>query len=155
MTDGEALRILFAEDDPAHAEIVKRNLLKARVANVVHHVEDGVQALEFLENQGAFADQNRFPLPHIILMDIRMPRMDGLEALKMIKEHPRFSHIPVVILTSSDTETDIAKAYKYRASSYLVKPISFDSFRELLDQFGFYWLAWNRYPKDSSSSQRA
>lgn len=151
----ERLRILFAEDDPAHAEIVKRNLSRIKIQHEIWHVEDGVEVQEFLLHTGKFSDPQNAPTPHLILLDIRMPRMDGLETLKWIKAIPEFSQVPVVMLTSSTAETDVAEAYESKASSYLVKPVDFENFRQLMEQFASYWLEWNRYPMDSSSSHRA
>ena len=146
MSKGEAIEILFAEDDAGHAEIVRRNLAKSRVANNIHHVHDGAEALDFLMRKGKWSDPESSPRPHLVLLDIRMPRMDGLEVLKTIKGNPELSTIPVVMLTSSSAEIDVAKAYEHKAASYLVKPMDFEKFRELMEQFGFYWLAWNQYP---------
>jgi len=143
---GEALRILLVEDNAAHAELVKRSLEDHRVANRIHHVTNGEAALDYLFRRGAYADPAMSPRPHLILLDLRLPRMDGLEVLKEIKTGKKVHRIPVVILTTSDAERDVARAYAYHANSYLVKPIDFARFTQLMDKLGFYWLGWNRSP---------
>jgi CheY-like chemotaxis protein len=139
--------ILLVEDDLAHAEIVKRNFEKFRIANRMISVPDGQDALDYLYQRAAFSDPGTSPRPGLILLDLRLPRVDGLQVLKIIKEDPTLLQIPVVILTTSSSETDMSKAYEYHANSYLVKPVDFSQFSELLVLFGAYWLAWNRYPQ--------
>ncbi len=143
---GEPLEILLVEDDRAHAEIVKRNFADFRIANNLHHVEDGEEALDFLYGKNNYANLTHHKKPHIILLDLRLPKIDGMEVLKTIKEDKNLSIIPVVILTTSEIEADVVKAYQYRANSYLVKPIDFHKFIQLMEAFGYYWLAWNRFP---------
>lgn len=144
---GEAVIILHVEDDPAHAEIARRNLQQFRVANKIYHVEDGQEALDYLFRQGKYTNPNDSPRPHIILLDLRLPKVDGLEVLETIKADESLASIPVVILTTSAAEKDVSSAYSRHISSYLVKPIDFPKFKELMDFFGYYWLAWNHYPK--------
>jgi len=144
---GEPFLILLVEDDPAHAEIVRRNLEDFRVANRIVHVADGQAALDYLFHEGPFRDSPH-PLPGIVLLDLRLPRVDGLEVLKRIKAAPLLAPIPVVILTTSAAESDMAMAYEAKANSYLVKPIDLTTFTGLLEAFGYYWLAWNQYPND-------
>ncbi|MBE0596368.1 MAG: response regulator [Desulfuromonadales bacterium] len=141
---GEPIVILLAEDDPAHAEIVRRNMEKSRIANQLEHVVDGQEALDYLYRCNGYSDPNLSPTPGLILLDLRMPRVDGLEVLKTIKGDPALARIPVVVLTTSAAETDIAKAYDCHANSYLVKPLDFGKFSELLEAFGYYWLVWNQ-----------
>jgi CheY-like chemotaxis protein len=143
---GEALLILLVEDDPAHAEITRRNLEMCRVANHLRHVEDGQEALDYLFRQGRYSDPETSPRPHLILLDLRLPKVEGLEVLRRIKANPDTQNIPVVVLTTSSAESDILGAYAHNASSYLVKPVDFEKFAKLLDTFGYYWLAWNQYP---------
>jgi CheY-like chemotaxis protein len=144
--DGEPLTILHVEDNIDHAQLIARSLLKNRVANRIKHVEDGEEALDYLLLRGKYTRPENAPRPQIVLLDLRLPRVDGLEVLKTIKTTDGLSAIPVVILTSSEAESDVAKAYEYHANSYLVKPVGFDKFSELMQHLGFYWLAWNRYP---------
>ena len=143
---GEPLHILLVEDNEAHAELVIRGMRDQQVANKIHHVLDGEQALDYLFLRGAFTDPEKNPRPNLILLDLRLPRIDGLEVLKIIKSTPDLLRIPVVILTSSDAETDIAKSYDYHANSYVVKPLDFKTFTNLMKDLGFYWLGWNEKP---------
>ncbi|MFH0880214.1 MAG: response regulator [Lentisphaerota bacterium] len=140
------MEILLVEDEPAHAEIVRRNMKSSRVAHRLTHVSDGLEAMDYLQRQGDYADPARSPRPHIILLDLRLPKIDGLDVLERIKNDPDLRAIPVVVLTTSDVEADRAKAYALHANSYLVKPVDCDAFSELIDVFGFYWLVWNRKP---------
>jgi len=143
---GEPLHILLIEDNEAHAELVIRGMRDQQVANKIHHVLDGEQALDYLFMRGAFSDPVKNPRPNLIFLDLRLPKIDGLEVLRTIKITPGLLRIPVVILTSSDVEIDIAKSYDYHANSYVVKPLDFKTFTKLMKELGFYWLAWNAKP---------
>jgi len=143
---GEPIAILLVEDDPAHAEIVRRNFKGCRMANRLMHVEDGQEALDYLYRKGKFSDPEKSPRPGIILLDLRLPKVDGLEVLKIIKSDPGLDRIPVVILTTSAAEADMIKAYDSHANSYLVKPVDFPQFVALMESICYYWLAWNEYP---------
>jgi CheY-like chemotaxis protein len=143
---GDPLHILLVEDNEAHAELVIRGMRDQQVANKIHHVSDGEQALDYLFMRGAFADPEKNPRPNFVLLDLRLPKIDGLEVLKIIKTTPSLLRIPVVILTSSDAETDIAKSYDHYANSYVVKPLDFKTFTRLMKDLGFYWLGWNAKP---------
>jgi CheY-like chemotaxis protein len=144
--NGEPLCILLVEDNPDHAELAMRNLDDGKLANRIFHVEDGEAALDFLNHRGIYDDAQRFPRPHLILLDLRLPKVDGIEVLKAVKGSDELKAIPVVILTTSAAERDLAQAYQNYANSYLTKPVDFDSFSELLRDMGFYWLAWNKRP---------
>lgn len=144
--NGEPIVILLVEDDPAHAEIVRRNLECARVANVLNWVDDGKEALDYLHREGKYEDPVSAPIPGLILLDLRLPKIDGLEVLNNIKQDPKLALIPVVIMTTSAAESDILRAYENRASSYVVKPLDLSKFAELLNLIGFYWLVWNKRP---------
>lgn len=144
--NGDPLHILLVEDNADHAELVRRNLEDSQVANRLTHVEDGEAALDYLFGRGRFADPARHPRPNLILLDLRLPRIDGLEVLKVVKNDPNLHTVPVVILTTSDAERDMALAYEYHANSYVTKPVDFQQFATLLKDLGFYWLAWNRHP---------
>lgn len=146
LTLGRPVVILLVEDDPAHAEIVRRNLAEFRVANRIFHVEDGQAALDFLRREGRYSGEDSSPTPDLILLDLRLPKVDGLTVLEEIKASEPLRRIPTVVLTTSAAETDMIKAYDGGAGSYLVKPIDFERFRSLMDAFGFYWLVWNRFP---------
>jgi len=141
---GEPIVILLVEDDPAHAEIVKRNFKTSRILNQMIHVSDGQEALDYLYRREGYSQPDSSPRPGLVLLDLRLPKVDGLDVLKIIKNDPGLKSIPVVVLTTSDAETDIARAYDSRANSYLVKPVDFQQFSKLLETIGCYWLAWNR-----------
>ncbi len=147
MNTGEAIVILLAEDDPAHAEIIRRTMKISRIANRLEHVSDGQQALDYLYRREKYADPAVSPRPGLILLDLRMPRVDGLDVLRQVKSDPDMARIPTVILTTSAAETDIARAYDAHANSYLVKPVDFDKFTQMMDSVGFYWLMWNCNPE--------
>jgi CheY-like chemotaxis protein len=144
--NGEPLVILLVEDNPDHTELIKRNLANHRILNKIYNVSDGEAALDYLFRRGNFADPQKSPRPHLVLLDLRIPKIDGLEVLKEIKSSDLLKKTPVVILTTSEAENDIKIAYENHANSYLVKPVDFDTFRQLMTDLGFYWLAWNRHP---------
>lgn len=143
---GQPITILLVEDDPAHAEIVRRNFEGFRIANRLIHVTDGQAALDYLYRKGEYGDPARSPVPGLILLDLRLPKIDGLEVLGTIKADETLKSIPVVVLTTSAAEADITKAYYNRANSYLVKPVDFAQFMKLMEMLGYYWLAWNERP---------
>jgi CheY-like chemotaxis protein len=144
--EGNPLIILFIEDDPAHAEIALRNFKKNRISNPITHLSDGQQALDYLFRQGEYKDPETSPRPDLILMDLRLPKVDGIEVLQRIKDDECLKNIPTVVLTTSDAETDISRAYEYNVNSYLVKPFDLTKFSKLIETFGFYWVVWNKYP---------
>lgn len=137
--------ILIVEDNPAHTELIIRGLEDGQVANRIIHVSDGEEALDYLFRHGKYTDPATSPRPQLVLLDLRLPKLDGLEVLKEIRTSS-LNGMPVAILTSSEADADMAKAYKYNASSYLVKPLDFTTFKNLMDDLGFYWLCWNKYP---------
>ena len=141
-----SVTILLVEDNPDHAELVIRSFERHEIANKIYQVKNGEEALDYLFQRGQFADPKEAPRPNVILLDLRLPRVNGLEVLKEIKDDNELRKIPVVILTTSEAEQDIAKAYEHHANSYLVKPIDFDKFTKLMDELGFYWLVWNHQP---------
>ncbi|MEW4982657.1 MAG: response regulator [Cycloclasticus sp.] len=143
--NGESLHILLVEDNEAHAELVMRSFEHHRVSNRVTHVQDGQAALDYLFKQGQYA-KLELARPHVVLLDLRLPKVDGLDVLRQIKTSDDLNKIPVVILSTSAAEKDIAKAYEYSANSYVVKPLDFDKFEQLMDDMGYYWMAWNKNP---------
>jgi CheY-like chemotaxis protein len=143
---GAPFVILLVEDNPSHTELIRRSLQDHRIANRIYHVSDGEAALNYLFRKGAFADRKSSPQPHLILLDLRLPKVDGLEVLREIKSDEELRRIPVVIVTTSEAERDIVQAYDNYANSYLVKPVDFDQFTQLMHDLGFYWLGWNRHP---------
>ena len=144
--NAQPLIILLVEDNPDHAELVMRALAGNRVANKIHHVADGEAALDYLLQRGQYADPASSPRPHVMLLDLRIPKIDGLEVLKEVRANETTALLPVVVLTTSNSEVDTAKAYEHHANSYVVKPVDFETFRKLMDDLGFYWLVWNRRP---------
>jgi len=143
---GEPLTILLVEDNPDHAELVLRTMEDCSVANRIVHLEDGESALDYLYGRGVYADRLYHPLPHLMLLDLRLPKVSGLEVLKQVKEDDELRALPVVILTTSEADRDLAGAYAHHANSYLTKPIDFNDFSRMLKDLGFFWLAWNRRP---------
>lgn len=150
--EGQKLKVLFAEDNVAHATLVLRSLEEHGLAVDITHVRDGEEALDYLKRRRDFADPETSPRPHLVILDLRMPRVDGLEVLRQIKSDDELHRLPVVILTTSEAENDVAKAYDLRANSYLVKPIDFSSFSDLMHDLGLYWSNWNRVPDMSPAA---
>lgn len=144
--NGKPILILLVEDDAAHAEIVKRNFNEFRIANKIVHVEDGQEALDYLFHEGKWSDPASSPKPQLVMLDLRLPKVDGLEVLRRIKASDNLKCVPVVVLTTSAAEADVTAAYDKGVGSYLVKPVNFDKFTKLMETFGFYWLAWNKFP---------
>jgi len=143
---GEPVLVMLVEDNVDHAELVIRTLEEHRIANRVRHFLDGQSALDYLFQRGKFAGQTNDARPHVILLDLRLPRVDGIDVLKTIKDDHDLKTIPVVVLTTSEAEKDVARAYYNHANSYLVKPVGFEEFKKLMDDLGFYWLSWNTHP---------
>lgn len=143
---GEPVLVMLVEDNADHAELVIRTLEEHRIANRVRHFLDGQSALDYLFRRGEYSEPPTNPLPHVILLDLRLPRVDGIDVLKTIKESDELKTIPVVILTTSEAEKDVARAYYNHVNSYLVKPVGFEEFKKLMDDLGFYWLGWNVNP---------
>jgi CheY-like chemotaxis protein len=138
-----SLRVLLVEDDPDHAELVKRGLEECCPGLRLVHLEDGEAALAYLQGRDAPGSPER---PHLILLDLRLPRVDGLEVLREIKSSPDMSDIPCVVLTTSRAEGDMVKAYRLHANSYLVKPGSYENFAALMAEVERYWLRQNSRP---------
>ncbi len=143
---GEPIVILLVEDEEAHAEIIRRNLEESRLGNNLVHLTDGQMALDYLYRRNDFLDPATSPRPGLILLDLRLPKVDGLEVLRTLKTDEHLRSIPVVILTTSKAESDLVQAYEHHANSHLVKPVDFSKFTQLMETFGYYWLAWNQYP---------
>jgi CheY-like chemotaxis protein len=133
----------LVEDNPNDAELTQRALKKARVANDVHVVRDGAEALEFLFGEGAYAGRAGSALPRVVLLDLKLPKVDGLEVLRRVKADERTKLIPVVVLTSSREESDLVASYHLGANSYIVKPVDSDKFFEAVHEIGLYWLLLN------------
>ena len=131
--------ILMVEDDPIDVEGVKRAFAQHNVVNPLNVVGDGVEALEYLRNEGAYTDPATTPRPSLIMMDVKMPRMGGVECLRELKQDPLLRHIPVVMFTSSRDEADIAASYESGAASYIVKPVTFEKLVSAIATFDLYW----------------
>ncbi len=141
-----ALNILLVEDNYDHAELVIRNLSRLDGVDRIVHVSDGAQAIEYLFREGEYSENLDEPLPNLILLDLRLPKVDGLTVLKTIKESERLSLIPTVVFTSSEAENDINLAYKYHANSFVVKPLDATRFKTLMQEIENYWRLLNTNP---------
>lgn len=146
MESAQAVDILLVEDNPEDAELTLRALKKRNLANRLYLVEDGAEALDFIFCRGAYAERNIKTPPKVVLLDLQLPKVNGLEVLQAIKSDPATRTIPVVILTSSRQDPDIQTAYALGANSYVVKPVNFDNFSEAMVQVGYYWLLLNQPP---------
>lgn len=142
----EELEILLVGDNPTDAELTMRALKRKNLANRLVWVKDGEEALDFIYARGQFADRNPEDLPRLILLDLRMPKVDGLEVLKEIKAHEKTRKIPVVVLTSSQEDQDVVESYKLGVNSYVSKPVEFDDFLEAVSTLGLYWMLINKPP---------
>lgn len=140
----QAVDILLVEDNPQDAELTIRALKKRNLANQLHLVEDGVEALDFIFCRGAYERREMTRPPKVILLDLKLPKVGGLEVLKAFKTDERTRSIPVVIVTSSREDPDIQTAYALGANSYVVKPVDFDAFVDAMSRLGFYWLLLNQ-----------
>jgi two-component system response regulator len=138
------VEILLVEDNPHDAEMTIRALKKVNLANKLIHLKDGAEALDFVFAKGAFADRQIQNRPKVILLDIKMPKIDGIEVLRQIKSNGITKTIPVVIMTSSKEEQDVITSYDLGVNSYVVKPVDFEGFAKAVSQLGFYWLITNQ-----------
>ncbi len=142
----KAITILIADDDEDDRLLAQDALAESRVLNKLHCVEDGVELLEYLNREGQYQEKCSSPRPDLILLDLNMPRKDGREALKEIKENPNLKGIPVVILTTSKQEEDKIKGYNLGAASYITKPVNFEGLVELMKVLGKYWIEFVEFP---------
>lgn len=146
MTDHGPIEILLVEDNPTDVELTLDALGRHHLANRIHVVRDGAEALDFLLPTGTVAPRSAVDGPRVILLDLKLPKVDGLEVLRRLKADPRTRSIPVVALTSSREERDIVESYRRGANSYIVKPVDFERFSEAMRQVGLYWLLLNEPP---------
>lgn len=138
--------ILIVEDNPDEEALTIRALKKNNIGNRLVVVRDGVEALDFLFSTGSYSHRDPYDMPQTILLDLKLPRVDGFEVLKRIRAHERTSLLPVVILTSSDEENDLVQSYRGGANSYVRKPVNFNQFLDAVRQIGSYWLLLNEAP---------
>ncbi|HMK27283.1 MAG TPA: response regulator [Chitinophagaceae bacterium] len=138
------VEILLVEDSAADAEMTIRALKKANIANKLVHLKDGAEALDFIFCRGEFSERDPANKPKVILLDIKMPRVDGIEVLRQLKSNEETRRIPVVIMTSSNEDSDVVASYDLGVNSYVVKPVGFESFAKAVNDLGLYWILINR-----------
>lgn len=143
----DAVEVLLVEDNPRDAELTIRALKKHHLANQLFHVEDGAEALDFLFARGKYEGLENGRPPRVVLLDLKLPKLDGLEVLRIMKSNERTRSIPVVVVTSSAEDPDMRTAYALGANSYVVKPVQFEAFMEAMSKVGIYWLMVNHPPK--------
>ena len=143
----DTVEILLVEDNAQDAEMTMRALTRKRMANSIHHVKDGAEALAYIFAKPPYADRTVGNGPKVVLLDLKLPKVNGLEVLQQIKADARTKSIPVVVLTSSKEDRDLREAYKLGVNSYIVKPVEFEKFLESVSHFGLYWLLVNKTPE--------
>lgn len=144
------VEILLVEDSADDAELTLHSLRRNKIANRIFWAHDGEEALDFLFCRGAFTSRSFQCPPKVVFLDLKLPKVDGLEVLRQVKEDPRTRPIPVVVVTSSREEADVVRGYRLGANSYVQKPVDFDQFREAVRQLGLYWLVTNEPPSESA-----
>lgn len=144
--DHQSVEILLVEDHPQDLELAQRALQKAKLTNRIHVARDGEEALEFIFCEGPYSNRRLEDSPKLILLDLKLPKVSGLEVLQRLKGDPRTRRIPVVILTSSKEQKDVIESYHLGVNSYIVKPVNFESFAAAVQQIGMYWLLLNQAP---------
>lgn len=150
MSNGRAVELLLVEDDPRDLELALRALKKANFGNRIEVARDGAEALEFIFGEGAHAGRRVEDGPKVVLLDLKLPKVDGLEVLQRIRSDPRTKMTPVVVLTSSKEQRDLVESYRLGVNSYVVKPVSFEQFADAVQQLGLYWLLLNEAPAGKS-----
>jgi CheY-like chemotaxis protein len=147
MNEANIVEILIVEDTPEDLDLALRALRKAKLTNHIHVVRDGEEALQFIFCKGPYAERQMENGPRVILLDLKLPKVDGLEVLQRIKGDPRTRSIPVVVLTSSKEQNDVVESYNLGVNSYIVKPVNFEQFSETVQKLGMYWLLLNHPPQ--------
>ena len=147
MKELDVVEILLVEDSDEDAELTIRALKQRKLANDLFRVKDGAEALDFIFATGAYANRENRPKPRVVLLDLKLPKVDGMEVLRRLKQDPTTRTIPVVMLTSSKEDRDLEAAYRYGVNSYIVKPVEFDKFVAAVEQLGFYWALLNQNPR--------
>ncbi len=150
----EPVEILLAEDEPSDADLCMRALRRKNVASHIVWVKDGAEALDFLFARGPYVSRAGTDRPRLLLLDIKMPLVDGFEVLRQVRADERLATMPVVIMTSSNEERDIAEGYHLGVNSYVTKPVDFASFQQAVEDVGMYWLALNKAPGPASPASR-
>ena len=140
------MELLLFDDNPSDVELTIHALRRQSLSNVVHVVEDGEQALDFLFCRGPYSSRSFSRPPTLVLLDLKLPKIDGLEVLRAIRQDDRTKAIPVVILTSSAEQKDLVEGYRLGVNAYIQKPVDFDDFRAMIDQLGLFWLVVNQPP---------
>ncbi len=140
------MNILLVEDNNADVKIALRAFSNSKLKNEMYVVNDGEEALAFIYHQGKYADKEKFPVPDLILLDIKLPKLNGFQLLERLKQDLQYNFIPVIMLTSSKNEEDIARSYRGGAASYIPKPINYDEFVKVIDGFNYYWRVINKLP---------
>ena len=140
------VEILLVEDNARDAEMTQRALRRYQLGNRLHWVKDGAEALDYIFARAAYAGRNKALPPKLVLLDIKMPKVDGIEVLRQVKADPAARTIPVVVMTSSNEEQDVVESYRLGVNSYIVKPVEFDSFADVVSKIGLYWVLTNRVP---------
>ena len=146
MSQYEQIEILLVEDNPEDAEMTMRALRKGNLVNQLHWVKDGAEALDYLFATGQYADRDKTHAPKLVLLDIKMPKVDGIEVLRRVKAS-ELRTVPVVVMTSSNEERDVLESYRLGVNSYIVKPVQFEAFLETVAKIGLYWVLTNRVPQ--------
>jgi CheY-like chemotaxis protein len=150
MNETTAIELLLVEDTKADLDLALRALKKANLANRVHVARDGAEALEFIFCEGPHAARKIEHCPRVILLDLKLPKVDGLDVIRRIKGDPRTQMIPIVVLTSSKEQNDVVESYRLGVNSYIVKPVNFERFAAAVQQLGLYWLLLNEPPRPSA-----
>jgi two-component system response regulator len=147
MSEDNAVEILIVEDTPEDLELALRALRKANLANRIQIARDGAEAMEFIFAEGAHSGRKIEDGPKVFLLDLKLPKVDGMEVLRRVKSDPRTKAIPVVVLTSSKEQKDVVESYQLGVNSYIVKPVNFERFAAAVQDLGMYWLLLNQPPK--------
>ena len=151
--DIQKLIVLLVEDDPNDVVLIQRAFRKANIVNPIYIVENGEDAIDYLAGKGKFKDRNKYPIPTLVLLDLKLPRISGHEVLAWVRKQHKLKRLPIVVLTSSQQVADKNKAYDLGTNSYLIKPVSFDSLLELIQSLNTYWHILNEKPEINSGGK--